>query len=481
MSFDKICERFLAPAHLELSDLESHLARLNTDQIDYADFYFQASRHESWLLEDGIVKDGSYNIEKGVGIRAVSGEKTGFAYSDQISLNAINEASSAAKSIVKSGQEKQVKLILPEQSPLVYGDSDPLVSLSRDKKISLLKQVDLFTRALDPCVTDVTVSLNAVYEEILVAATDGTLATDIRPLVRFSCSVLIEKQGKRERGSAGGGGRFNLDYFTDTSEGEEVVFSYARAAVRQALINIDAIDAPAGSMPVIVGAGWPGVLLHEAVGHGLEGDFNRKGSSAYSGCIGQQVASKHCTVIDDGSIKDRRGSLNIDDEGTKGQRNVLIENGILKGYMQDKLNARLMGVAPTGNGRRESYAHLPMPRMTNTFMLNGEYEHQELIESVKNGIYAPNFGGGQVDITSGKFVFSASEAYLIEDGKVTTPIKGATLIGNGFDAMQQISMVANNMKLDPGVGVCGKEGQSVPVGVGQPSLKIDQLTVGGTS
>jgi TldD protein len=481
MSFDKVCERFLAPAQLQISDLESQLSRICTPQVDYADFYFQASRNESWLLEDGIVKEGSYNIEKGVGIRAVSGEKTGFAYSDQITANAITEAANAARSIVNSGQEKQVKLIVPGESQRVYGQSDPLQSLSRDKKIELLKQVDLFARALEPMVCEVTVSLNAVYEEILVAASDGTFATDIRPLVRFNCSVLIEKQGKRERGSAGGGGRFDLDYFTHTQEGEAKAFAYAREAVRQAVINIDAIDAPAGTMPVILGAGWPGVLLHEAVGHGLEGDFNRKGSSVYSGCIGQQVASKHCTVVDDGSIKDRRGSVNIDDEGTQGQRNVLIENGILTGYMQDKLNARLMGVAPTGNGRRESYAHLPMPRMTNTFMLNGDCEHEELISSVKNGIYASNFGGGQVDITSGKFVFSASEAYLIENGKITTPIKGATLIGNGFDAMQQISMVANNMCLDPGVGVCGKEGQSVPVGVGQPSLKIDQLTVGGTN
>lgn len=480
MSFDQVCERFLAPAQLQINDLESQLSRICTSKIDYADFYFQASRHESWLLEDGIVKEGSYNIEKGVGIRAVSGEKTGFAYADQISQSAIIEAGNAARSIVQSGQEKQVKLILPTEYSQVYGNSDPLDSLSRDKKIALLKEVDIFARALDPLVCEVSVSLNAVYEEILVAASDGTLASDIRPLVRFSCSVLIDKQGKRERGSAGGGGRFDLDYFIDNSEGEAKAFAYAREAVRQALVNIDAIAAPAGSMPVILGAGWPGVLLHEAVGHGLEGDFNRKGSSAYSGCIGQQVASKHCTVIDDGSIKDRRGSLNIDDEGTKGQRNVLIENGILKGYMQDKLNARLMGVAPTGNGRRESYAHLPMPRMTNTFMLNGDCEHEELIASVKKGIYAPNFGGGQVDITSGKFVFSASEAYLIEDGKITAPIKGATLIGNGFEAMQQISMVANNMRLDSGVGVCGKEGQSLPVGVGQPSLKIDQLTVGGT-
>lgn len=480
MFFDQVCERFLAPAQLQISDLESQLGRICTPQIDYADFYFQSSRHESWLLEDGIVKDGSYNIEKGVGIRAISGEKTGFAYSDQISANAISAAANAARSIANSGQERQIKLLLPKACPLIYGYSDPLRSLPQDSKIDLLKAVDIFVRALDPRVSEVTVSLNAVYEEILVAASDGTFAADIRPLVRFSCSVLIEKNGKRERGSAGGGGRFDLDYFTDTREGEAKALAYGREALRQAIVNIDAIDAPAGTMPVIVGAGWPGVLLHEAVGHGLEGDFNRKGSSAYSGCIGQQVASKFCTVIDDGTIKNRRGSLNIDDEGTKAQHNVLIEKGILKGYMQDKLNARLMGVAPTGNGRRESYAHLPLPRMTNTFMLNGDSEHEELIASVKKGIYAPNFGGGQVDITSGKFVFSASEAYLIEDGKVTAPIKGATLIGNGFDAMRQISMVANNMCLDSGIGVCGKEGQSIPVGVGQPSLKIDKLTVGGT-
>jgi len=481
MSFQEVVDNFLTPAEMNLSDLESQLSHISGGDIDYADFYFQASRHESWLLEDGIVKEGSYNIEKGVGIRAVSGEKTGFAYSDQISKKTIKEAANAAKSIASLGQDKSVKLLLPTSQPLYYGAADPLQSMSRDKKIELLKQVDSFARTLEPSVSEVSVSLNAVYEEILVAASDGTFASDIRPLIRFGCSVLVEKNGKRERGSAGGGGRFDLDYFTDTQEGELKAFAYARQAIRQALINIEAIAAPAGAMPVIVGAGWPGVLLHEAVGHGLEGDFNRKGSSAFSGKIGEQVASKHCTIIDDGSIKDRRGSVNIDDEGTPGQRNVLIENGILKGYMQDKLNARLMGVDPTGNGRRESYAHLPLPRMTNTFMLNGEYQHDELIESVKKGIYAPNFGGGQVDITSGKFVFSASEAYLIEDGKITAPIKGATLIGNGFDTMQKISMVANNMSLDPGVGVCGKDGQSIPVGVGQPSLKIDQLTVGGTN
>jgi len=481
-TFKPVCERFLSPASLSVNDLEKSISRLCSPQIDYVDFYFQSCRHESWLLEDGIVKNGSYNIDKGVGIRAVSGEKTGFAYADQISKKSILEASNAARSIVKSGQEKQIKLILPKDQPVpIYGGLDPIVSLSQASKINLLKEVDAFTRALSPAVIEVIVSLNSTYEEILVAASDGTLATDIRPLVRFSCSVLIEKNNKRERGTAGGGGRFDLDYFINTQEGEAKAFYYAREALRQAEVNIEAIDAPAGLMPVVIGAGWPGVLLHEAVGHGLEGDFNRKGSSSFTGKIGQQVASKHCTIIDDGTIKDRRGSLNIDDEGTPGQRNVLIENGVLKLYMQDKLNARLMGVSPTGNGRRESYAHLPLPRMTNTFMLNGKYEHEELIASVKKGIYAPNFGGGQVDITSGKFVFSASEAYLIENGKVTAPIKGATLIGKGIDVMKKISMVANNMKLDPGVGVCGKEGQSIPVGVGQPSLKIDQLTVGGTN
>ena len=481
MSFEQVCERFLAPAQLSISNLESQLGRICTPQIDYADLYFQSSWHESWVLEDGIVKNGSYNIDRGVGIRAISGEKTGFAYADQISSQSLTDAANAARSIAKSGQERAIKLALPTENKLIYSAMDPLKSLPQAKKIALLKEVDLFTRALDNAVCEVTVSLNAVYEEVLVVASDGTLATDIRPLVRFSCSVLVEKNGKREHGSAGGGGRFGLEYFTDTHEGEAQAFSYARQAVRQALVNIDAVAAPAGSMPVILGSGWPGVLLHEAVGHGLEGDFNRKGSSAYSGKIGEKVASEHCTIIDDGTIENRRGSINIDDEGTPGQRNVLIEKGVLKGYMQDKLNARLMGSATTGNGRRESYAHLPLPRMTNTFMLDGKYEHEELISSVKKGIYAPNFGGGQVDITSGKFVFSASEAYLIENGKVTQPIKGATLIGNGFDAMQQISMVANNMSLDPGVGVCGKEGQSVPVGVGQPSLKIDKLTVGGTN
>ncbi|KPU83094.1 protease TldD [Psychromonas sp. PRT-SC03] len=481
MSFEQVCASFLSPAQLSIADLEKRLSHLCTANIDYADLYFQSSCHESWLLEDGIVKNGSYNIDKGVGIRAVCGEKTGFAYADQITEKSIIEASNAARSIVKSGQNKQVKLILPQSKPLIYGISNPLNSMLQENKINLLKEVDAFTRTLDPAVCEVTISLNSVYEEILIAASDGTLGADIRPLVRFSVSVLVHKNGKRESGSAGGGGRFDLAYFSDECDGERRAFGYARAAVHQALINIDAKVAPAGMMPVILGAGWAGVLLHEAVGHGLEGDFNRKGASVYAGKMGQQVASKHCTIIDDGTLKDRRGSINIDDEGTASQRNILIENGILKGYMQDKLNARLMGGKPTGNARRESYAHLPLPRMTNTFMLNGKYAQEELIESVEKGIYMPNFSGGQVDITSGKFVFSASEAYLIENGKITTPIKGATLIGNGFDTMHQISMVANNMRLDAGVGVCGKEGQSIPVGVGQPALKIDKMTVGGTN
>ena len=474
-------QELLSDGQLDRDFLQQTLKSIFTRQVDLADLYFQASSHESWMLEDGIVKEGSYNIERGVGVRAISGEKTGFAYSDEISPLALTKAGDAAKGIANSGKSGQVQAFKSASSPIIYQALDPLASLAQEQKITLLHEVEAHARSVDKRVQQVIVSLTGVYEKILVAASDGTFATDIRPLVRLNCSVLVEANGKRERASAGGGARTDYSYFFEVEGDKPRYLQYAEEAVRQALVNLVAIEAPAGTLPVVLGAGWPGVLLHEAVGHGLEGDFNRKGSSAFSGKIGQQVASKHCTIIDDGSIADRRGSVNIDDEGTKGQRNVLIENGILKGYMQDKLNARLMGVDPTGNGRRESYADLPMPRMTNTFMLNGEYEHEELIESVKKGIYAPNFGGGQVDITSGKFVFSASEAYLIEDGKITAPIKGATLIGNGFDAMQQISMVANNMCLDAGVGVCGKEGQSLPVGVGQPSLKIDQLTVGGTN
>lgn len=480
MSFEAVSERLLAPTELSLDKLDSVLASMYQHKLDYADLYFQASRHESWVLEDGIVKEGSFNIEKGVGVRAISGEKTGFAYSDQLSLAALQQAAKAARGIAKQGQSGSLSLLKPSSAALMYPAIDPLECLQKEQKINLLKAVDAFARSLDPAVTQVIVSMSAVYEEVLVAASDGTLASDIRPLVRFNCSVLAERGERRERGSSGGGGRHSMEYFTSSVEGEQQAFSYAREAVRQALVNLEAIDAPAGAMPVVLGAGWPGVLLHEAVGHGLEGDFNRKGSSAFSGRIGEKVASEHCTIVDDATLADRRGSLTIDDEGTAGQNTMLIEKGILKGYMQDKLNARLMNTHSTGNGRRESYAHLPMPRMTNTYMLAGDYEHDELIASVKKGIYAPNFGGGQVDITSGKFVFSASEAYLIEDGKITAPIKGATLIGNGPEAMQKVSMVANNLSLDLGVGVCGKDGQSVPVGVGQPSLKLDELTIGGT-
>ncbi len=477
---NQVAEHLLLPHDLDDNTLARLLGQVCTHQVDYADFYFQGSIHESWVLEDGIVKDGSYNIDQGVGVRAISGEKTGFAYSDEISLLALEQAVTAARGIARSGGEGQVQAWQRQQAVSRYIALDPLGSIPRQQKIALLEQMDRFARTLDPAVTQVIASLSGVYEQVLVAGSDGTLAADIRPLVRLNCSVLVERNGRRERGGAGGGGRFGYDYFFEPQGDEIRALGYVREAVRQALVNIEAIDAPAGSMPVVLGPGWPGVLLHEAVGHGLEGDFNRKGSSAFADRVGQQVASKHCTIVDDGTLFGRRGSVSIDDEGTAGQYNVLIENGILKGYLQDKLNARLMGVAPTGNGRRESYAHLPMPRMTNTYMLAGEHDPAEIIASVKQGIYAPNFGGGQVDITSGKFVFSASEAYLIEDGRITAPIKGATLIGNGPEAMQQVSMVGNDLALDAGVGVCGKDGQSCPVGVGQPTLKLDMMTVGGT-
>lgn len=411
----------------------------------------------------------------------MSGEKTGFAYADQISRLALEQSAQAARTIVRDHGDGKVHTLGGVEHRSLYTSIDPLQSMSREEKLDILRRVDKTARAADKRVQEVSASLTGVYELILVAATDGTLAADVRPLVRLSVSVLVEEDGKRERGASGGGGRFGYDYFLDSQDGDVRADVWAREAVRMALVNLTAVAAPAGMLPVVLGAGWPGVLLHEAVGHGLEGDFNRRGTSVFSGHMGELVASELCTVVDDGTIAHRRGSLAIDDEGTPGQYNVLIENGILKGYMQDKLNARLMGVAPTGNGRRESYAHLPMPRMTNTYMLAGKSTPQEIIESVDYGIYAPNFGGGQVDITSGKFVFSTSEAYLIEKGKVTKAVKGATLIGSGIEAMQQISMVGNDLKLDSGVGVCGKEGQSVPVGVGQPTLKVDKLTVGGTA
>ncbi|KKC99959.1 metalloprotease TldD [Photobacterium halotolerans] len=480
MMLETVEQTMLAQSGLERDDLSQILGLMAARDVDYGDIYFQSSWHESLVLEDSIIKDGSFNIDRGVGVRAVSGEKTGFAYSDQISKLALTQSAKAARGIARSGGSGKVQAFASSQVKPVYAGVNPLESLERQEKIALLQQVDAYIRAKEPLVKEVSVSINGVYEQVLVAAIDGTYAADIRPLVRFSVSVLIEKNGKRESGSAGGGGRFGYQYFMTENDGKSVALQYADEALRQALVNIDADPAPAGTMPVVLGAGWPGVLLHEAVGHGLEGDFNRKGSSMFSGQMGQQVTSSLCTIVDDGTLADRRGSLSIDDEGTQGQYNVLVEGGKLKGYMQDKLNARLMGVAPTGNGRRESYAHLPMPRMTNTYMLPGEHTPEEIIASVENGIYAPNFGGGQVDITSGKFVFSASEAYLIEKGKITRPIKGATLIGSGIEAMQRVSMVGNDLELDRGVGVCGKAGQSVPVGVGQPTLKLSSMTVGGT-
>ncbi|RDL18265.1 metalloprotease TldD [Serratia fonticola] len=481
MSLSFVSEQLLAVNKLSHQDVFSVLGQLAERRLDYADLYFQSSYHEAWVIEDGIIKDGSYNIDQGVGVRAVSGEKTGFAYADQITLNALNQSAQAARSIVRDSGNGKVHTLGEIGYQALYPLLDPLQSLPREEKIALLHRVDKVARAEDKRVQEVTASITGVYEQILVAATDGTLAADVRPLVRFSVSVLVEEDGKRERGASGGGGRFGYDYFLEVVDGEVRADAFAKEAVRMALVNLSAVAAPAGTMPVVLGAGWPGVLLHEAVGHGLEGDFNRRGTSVFSGQMGQLVASELCTVVDDGTLQGRRGSLAIDDEGVPGQYNVLIENGILKGYMQDKLNARLMGVAPTGNGRRESYAHLPMPRMTNTYMLAGKSTPEDIIASVEYGLYAPNFGGGQVDITSGKFVFSTSEAYLIENGRVTKPVKGATLIGSGIEAMQQISMVGNDLALDKGVGVCGKEGQSLPVGVGQPTLKLDSLTVGGTA
>jgi len=476
-NLDHARKSLLEPAGIGEQELSRLMGRLLTGRIDYGDLYFQYSRHESWMLEEGQVKSGSHNIESGVGVRAVAGEKSGFAYSDELLLPALLDAAGAARAIAAGGVEARAPVGFHGASARrLYPPADPLASLDDHAKVKLLEQAEQVARATDPRVTQVMASLSGVHEVVLVVRSDGVMAADVRPLVRLNVTVIVEANGRRESGSAGGGGRFGYRYFLESNRGAD----YAREAVRQALVNLDAVDAPAGTMPVVLGPGWPGILLHEAIGHGLEGDFNRKGTSAFAGRVGQQVASTQCTVVDDGTLADRRGSLNVDDEGTPTQCTVLIENGILKGYMQDTMNARLMGVAPTGNGRRESYAHLPMPRMTNTYMLNGKYDPKEIIASVDRGLYAVNFGGGQVDITSGKFVFSASEAYLIENGKITRPVKGATLIGNGPDVLTRVSMVGNDLALDTGVGTCGKDGQSVPVGVGQPTLKIDGLTVGGT-
>ncbi|MGR5240904.1 metalloprotease TldD [Photobacterium damselae] len=481
MTLNTVEKTMLAQADMGQDELQAILAKIATRDVDYADIYFQSCWHESLVLEDSIIKDGSFNIDRGVGVRAISGEKTGFAYSDQINLLALEQSAKAARGIARQGRSAQVQAFVPVTASGIYAPVDPLTTMDKQQKIELLQQIDSYIRTKEPLVTEVSVSINGVNEQILVAGLDGTYAADVRPLVRLSISVLVERGDKRERGSAGGGGRYGYQAFlVEDENGKSVALHFADEAIRQALVSLEAQAAPAGTMPVVLGAGWPGVLLHEAVGHGLEGDFNRKGSSMFSGQLGEQVTSSLCTIVDDGTLPDLRGSINVDDEGTPGQYNVLVEGGKLKGYMQDKHNARLMGVAPTGNGRRESYAHLPMPRMTNTYMLPGEHSPEEIIASVKKGIYAPNFGGGQVDITSGKFVFSASEAYLIENGKITTPIKGATLVGSGIEAMQQVSMVGNDLQIDKGVGVCGKAGQSIPVGVGQPTLKLDSMTVGGT-
>ena len=465
----------LTPNDLDTPQVESVFGLLAAHRLDDADLYFQYTRSEAWSLEEGQVKSGSFNIDQGVGVRAVVGDKTAFAYSDDITLPAIRQAALTARSIALSGGEARIQTPARVSGRSLYAPVDPLASLTEADKVALLHRLEDYARALDPRVIQVMASLAGEYEVVFIARLDGRLAADVRPLVRVSLQVIVEQDGRREQGTAGGGGRFDYAHFSD-----EMLRDYAEKAVRQALVNLEARPAPAGSMTVVLGAGWPGILLHEAIGHGLEGDFNRKGASAFSGRIGERVAAPGVTVVDDGTLRERRGSLNVDDEGTPTQCTVLIEDGILRGYMQDSLNARLMGMAPTGNARRESFAHLPMPRMTNTYMHAGDHDPQEIIASVKSGLYAVNFGGGQVDITSGKFVFSAAEAYMIEDGRVTHPVKGATLIGNGPDVLTRVSMIGKDMQLDPGVGTCGKEGQSVPVGVGQPTLRIDGLTVGGT-
>ena len=468
----------LTPFGLTQSNLNRALGEIMSHGVDDADLYFQYTRSEGWSLEEGIVKTGSFSIDQGVGVRAVSGEKTAFAYSDDISEASLLDAARTVRSISNASKSSRVKTPTAKiaSSRSLYNDLDPIATLDSTAKVKLLEKVEKLAKAKDPRIVQVMAGLASEYDVVMVARADGTLAADVRPLVRLSVTVIAEQKGRREVGSAGGGGRFGLAYFDDAQISE-----YVNDAVKAALTNLEARPAPAGEMTVVLGSGWPGILLHEAIGHGLEGDFNRKGSSAFSGKIGQRVAAKGVTVLDDGTIADRRGSLNVDDEGNASQRNVLIEDGILKGYIQDSLNARLMKVKPTGNGRRESYAHVPMPRMTNTYMLGGNKAPEEVVASIKKGLYATNFGGGQVDITSGKFVFSASEAYWVENGKILYPVKGATIVGNGPDALTRVTMVANDMRLDSGVGTCGKEGQSVPVGVGQPTLRLDGLTVGGTA
>ena len=469
--------QLLVPTGLEDGHLDEALGRLLTGGVDAADLYFQYVRNESWSLEDGIVKEGSHNIDQGVGVRAMAGDKTGFAYSDELIAPALMSVADAASAIARQGQTGGMQAWQARSGRNLYPAIDPLTTISDAAKVELLERVDRETRALDSRVQQVVASLAAAHEVILVCSSDGTLAADVRPLIRLNVSVIAEHKGRREQGFSGGGGRRSYTYFLESDKALE----YGREAVRQALINLESQPAPAGEMPVVLGAGWPGVLLHEAIGHGLEGDFNRKGTSAFSDRLGEKVASDLCTVVDDGTLDGRRGSLNIDDEGTLTNQTMLIENGKLTGYMQDKMNARLMGMQPTGNGRRQSFAHMPLPRMTNTYMLPGEHDPEEIIASVEHGIYAKNFAGGQVDITSGKFVFSTSETYLIENGRIGKPLKDATLIGDGPSVLKEVSMVGNDLELDAGIGVCGKEGQSVPVGVGQPTLRVDRLTVGGVA
>jgi TldD protein len=469
----------LEPFGLSEATLQQALALIGEHRIDDADLYFQTTRHEGWSLEEGIVKSGSFSIDQGVGVRAVAGEKTAFAYSDDLSVASLMDAARTVRSIAAAGQQRRIKLAPKARvagSRTLYAPTDPIDTLDSAQKVALLERVEKMARAKDPRIVQVMAGVAAEHDVVLVARADGTRAADVRPLVRVSVTVIAEQDGRREVGTGGGGGRFGLGYFSDA-----ILSSYVDQAVNAALTNLESRPAPAGEMTVVLGPGWPGVLLHEAVGHGLEGDFNRKGSSAFAGRIGQRVAAKGVTVLDDGTLPDRRGSLNVDDEGHASQRNVLIEDGVLRAYIQDSLNARLMGVKPTGNGRRESYAHVPMPRMTNTYMLGGQRGRDEIVASIERGLYATNFGGGQVDITSGKFVFSASEAFWVEKGKILYPVKGATIVGNGPEALKRVTMIGNDMELDTGVGVCGKEGQSVPVGVGQPTLRIEGLTVGGTA
>lgn len=475
-SIDIARQVLLAPAELEDKQIQTVLSKMLGSKLDAADLYFQNVYSESWGLEDSKVKEASYNIERGVGVRAIAGEKTGFSFSEELLLPALNEAAIAAKSIATKGGQSHVKAWHDVPAKSLYPAINPLNSLEQAAKINLLQKMDQEARRLDPRVKEVSASLAGMYEVILIAHSDGTFVADVRPLVRLNVSVIVEEHGRRESGYSGGGARSSYQFFFE----EDRALGYVRDAVRQAVVNLKAIPAPAGQMPVVLGPGWPGVLLHEAIGHGLEGDFNRKGTSAFSGRIGERVASPGVTVVDDGTIPGRRGSLTVDDEGTPSQCTVLIENGILKGYLQDKLNASLTKTKSTGNGRRESYAHIPLPRMTNTYMLAGQRDPQEIIASIDKGIYAVNFAGGQVDITSGKFVFTTSEAYMIEKGKITHPVKGATLMGNGPDVLTKVSMIGNDLQLDSGIGVCGKDGQSVPVGVGQPTLRVDALTVGGT-